>query len=178
MLAYLDYMVNTAGYLKRGDFLLFDGEKSFTTPAVKQFLEECGIFPFVLTPSMLHQFLNPADNNFHALLKLGYYRRLSRGNYSKLSIPEKFLMAKESYESIGSASIISMFKRCGLVETEEDKSSIVSNLMFEGMRALNRNQDFHKNNLGAYLEWCDQSNLSFLYDSLDANILRMNGMIQ
>jgi hypothetical protein len=178
MLSYLEYMVNSAGYLKRGDFLLFDGEKSFTTPAVKRFLEESGIHPFVLTPSMLHQFLNPADNNFHALLKLGYYRRLSQGNYAKLSIAEKFLMAKESYDSIGVSSIISMFRRCGLVETEEDKTSIVYKLMFEGMRSLNRNGDFHKNNLAAYLEWCDQNNLSFLYESLDVNILRMNGMIQ
>jgi hypothetical protein len=131
----------------------------------------------VLTPSVLHQFLNPADNNFHSLLKLGYYKRISRGNYGKLSITEKFKMAKDSYDSVSASSIVSMFERCGLAPSLEDKSTTVYNLMFEGLRALGRNEEFHKNNLAAYLTWCDESQRSYLYDGLNANILRQAGML-
>jgi hypothetical protein len=74
MLKYIDYMVNEAGFLERGDFLIFDGERSFSTATVKALMVSYGIVPFVIKPSLLHQLLSPADNNFHATFKLAYYR--------------------------------------------------------------------------------------------------------
>jgi hypothetical protein len=83
MMAYLEHMTNVAGYLRQGDFLLFDGEKSFNTPLVKSWLEAHGIHSFVLEPSVLHQFINPCDNNYHSLFKLAYYPfwAFEKGNF-------------------------------------------------------------------------------------------------
>lgn len=178
MMAYLKYMVKQARWLQRGDLLLFDGEKSFATPLVKAYLAKKGITTFVIEPSILHQFMNPADNDFHSVFKLKYYRLLSRGNYAKLSDYEKFYLAKTAYQAITSSSIVSMFEKCGLLATEKDKSDVVFNFMFEGIRALGKNGDFHKRNLAEYLDWCDRNGFEFLYSHLNGNILRMAGMIK
>lgn len=74
MLNYLNYMINEVGFIKRGDMLLFDGEASFTTPKVQKFMLDSGVHPLSITPSVLHQLLNPCDNNFHSAFKLSYYR--------------------------------------------------------------------------------------------------------
>lgn len=177
MLAYLKYMVKVSGFLRRGDLLLFDGERAFSTPLVKAYMLKKGITPMIFQPALLHQFLNPCDNDFHSVFKMKYYRLVSRGNYSKLSDYDKFWLAKSAYESISPASIRAMFERCGLVENGRDKSDVVYDLMFEGIRALGRNDSFHRNNLAEYLDWCKRNNLADLYAHLNGNILRMAGMI-
>lgn len=178
MLAYLDYMINEAGFLEPGDFLLFDGELSFSTPLVQTFLETHGVFPLVIKPSLLHQLLSPSDNNFHAYFKLSYYRRLSQRNSSTISIAEKLMLAKQSYDGIHDYTIRALFRRCGLVKSNEDKRTIVYNLMFESIRGLNKHQQLHKNALAAYLKWCSMNNLKNLYSSLTRERLKMAGMIR
>lgn len=178
MLAFLEYMINDCGYLQRGDFLLFDGEKSFTTPLVQTFLEQHGIFSLVIQPSLLHQLLSPADNNFHSLLKLSYYRKISQRNSSTLSITEKLLLAKQCYDAIDAFAIRSMFTRCGLVKSPQGKRTIVYNLMFESIRALDKHKQLHKNALSAFLKWCKSNNLKFLYSSLTYERLKMAGLIR
>jgi hypothetical protein len=178
MVKYLEYMIHDAKFLKEGDFILFDGEKSFTTPLIRRILEENGITYRVFKPSILHQFLNPADNNFHSLFKLKYYRLISRGTYATLSLSEKFKKAKQSYDAISDESIVSMFVRCGLVNSELDKRSIVHNLVFEGIRALDKHNGFHKLCLKSYLRWCKENDLRFLCSGLTRNMLRMAGMLK
>lgn len=178
MLAYLEYMINDCGYLRRGDFLLFDGERSFSTPLVKAYLEQHGIFPLVIQPSLLHQLLSPADNNFHSLLKLSYYRKISQRSSSTLSITEKLFLAKQCYDVIDSFAIRSMFTRCGLVKSNQDKRTIVYNLMFESIRALDKHKQLHKNSLADFLKWCNSNNRKFLYASLTYERLKMTGLIR
>lgn len=178
MMAYLDYMINEAGFLEPGDFLLFDGERSFSTPLVQQFLESHGVFPLVIKPSLLHQLLSPADNNFHSYFKLSYYRRLSQRNSSTISIAEKLVLAKQSYDAVSSSTIRALFRRCGLVKSDADKRTVVYDLMFECIRALNKHQQLHKNALAAYLKWCMTNNLTFLYSSLTREQLKMAGLIR
>jgi hypothetical protein len=178
MLTYLEFMINECGYLQRGDFLLFDGEKSFTTPLVLAFLEQHGVFPLVIQPSLLHQLLSPADNNFHSVFKLAYYRKISQRNSSTLPVTEKLLLAKQCYDAIDSRAIRSMFTRCGLVKSVLDKRTIVYNLMFESIRALDKHKQLHKNSLTAFLKWCKSNNRKYLYSSLTYERLKMAGLVR
>lgn len=177
MLAYLEYMINSACFLCPGDYLLFDGERAFSTPSVKEYLKKYDITPLVLKPPVLHQFLNPCDNDFHSVFKMAYYRSLSRGTYATLTIPEKFEMAKSAFDSVSESAIISMFRRCGLLPSDLDKETIIYNLMFEGLRALGKNNEFHKDNLAAYINWCYENDFTYLYSDLNMNVLKLAGMI-
>jgi hypothetical protein len=92
MLAYCRYMIDIAQFIQDGDMLIFDGEKSFTTDAVQNFLSSRGVMPFVFRPSCLHQFLNPCDNNFHSLFKMSYYRLISHENFRQISVQVQFII--------------------------------------------------------------------------------------
>lgn len=176
MLAYLQYMIYEAKFLRRGDMLLFDGESSFKTPTVQECLLNHGIYMFVISPSALHQLLNPCDNNFHSLFKLKYYRILSQQNSTFFSPTEKFKMAKQSYDDIGVVVVARLFERCGLVGTG-DKESIVYNLIFEGIATLNKYNGFHRNSLASYMHWCVDSGNSDLCSHLNPTILKLAGLV-
>lgn len=156
-LAYLQYMINEAQYMKTGDILLHDGEAALDTESVQQYLSLHGIYAFTI-PSALHQFLSPCDNNFHSLLKLSYYRLISNGNYKEIGIAEKLELARQCYDGIGSDVIASLFEHCGLVGSL-DKRSLVSKLMCEGLTLLGNRKDFHRRNLVAFLRWVKYNNL-------------------
>lgn len=156
-LAYLQYMIDEAGYLKSGDLLLHDGEAALATESVQQYLSLRGVHSFTI-PSALHQFLSPCDNNFHSLLKLSYYRLLSNGNYKEIDIKEKLELARQCYDGIESDVIESLFEHCGLVGSQ-DKRSLVSKLMCEGLTLLGNRREFHRRNLVAFLRWVKYNNL-------------------
>lgn len=64
-----------------------------------------------------------------------------------------------------------MFKRCGLIESNISKREVLINLMHEGMRCLNKNDEFHRRNLLCYLEWCKDNNLSYLCKGLRVDLI-------
>lgn len=171
MYAYLFYMVKIAQYLKEGDILLFDGEASFRTPGVKQLMVESGVLPLVIEPSALHQLLSPADNSFHSLFKISYYRLLSNENRSAITEVEKLQLAYKCYHAIDSASIVSMFRRCGLLRTEEGLESVVLKLMSEGISAVGKSSA-HRNNLRMFLKWCQLTKNVSCCSSITADLLR------
>lgn len=177
MYAYLFYMVKIAGFLKDGDILLFDGEASFRTPGVRKMMTEFGIVPIVIEPSSLHQLLSPADNSFHSLFKISYYRLLSNQNRSAISEVEKLKLAYTCYHAIESDSIISMFRRCGLLPTEEDLESVVLKLMSEGICAIGKSR-FHRKSLQMYLKWCGESNNISCCSSITPELLRLVGLLK
>jgi hypothetical protein len=178
MLAYIYYNVNVSGYLKRGDFLLFDGEASFRTPVVKEMLRSYGITGYVIKPSSLHQLLSPCDNHFHALFKLAYYRSLSRRNSSTISGEAKLQLALQCYRAIDSTAIISMFTKCGILPTPgQDRTTTLWKLMSEGICTLERVPS-HRRNLFSFLKHCDKTNNIFLCQSITTEILRSVGIMK
>jgi len=176
MLAYLFYNVNVSGFLNRGDVLMFDGEASFQTPVVKEMLKRCGIRGLVIKPPELHQLLSPCDNHFHALFKLAYYRLLANQSVSKLSNDTKLQLALECYRAIDNFSIISMFKKCGLLPTPgQEKRTTLMKLISEGICAVKKSPS-HRRNLVCYLKWCEKTGNISLCQSITADILRAAGV--
>lgn len=175
MLAYLEYMIEEAQFIKKGDFLLFDGEKAFYTPLIQSYLLEKGVSPFVIEPSKLHQFMNPCDNNFHSLFKSSYYRITSSQN-SPVSIPKKYAIARDCYHAISEHVVAQMFVKCGLIG-DADKQTTILRLVFEGMGCLWKYDQFHRKNLIAYMDWCEENNLKHLCASINSSILELNGII-
>jgi hypothetical protein len=170
-------MIYEVGWLQSGDILLFDGERAFSTEKVTNFLQANDIYPFVIRPSLLHQFINPANNNFHSVFKLKYYRCISARNTSSLSVDKKIRIARACYDSISDSAIVSMFKKCGLIESEIDKRTIVYNLMLEGLSAIDKHKQHHKQSLASYLKWCHENDLPHVCSGLSRGMLRMAGMI-
>lgn len=177
MLTYLKYMIEEVNFLKAGDYLLFDGEKALYTPTVQEYLSRKKIFPFVIEPSRLHQFMNPCDNNFHSLFKMSYYRAISRQNVRFVSVAEKFRLARDCFDDIGENIVAQMFVKCGLFG-DADKESTLIHLMFEGMGCLWKYDHFHRDNLIIYLEWCKKNNLHHLCSSITNSILKLSGLIK
>jgi hypothetical protein len=175
MYAYLFYMVNIARFIKEGDVLLFDGEASFRTPGVRQLMTEFGVVPLVIEPSSLHQLLSPADNSFHSLFKLSYFHLLSNENRSSITEEEKLQLAYKCYHAIDSDSIISMFRRCGLLRTEEGLDSVVLKLMSEGICAVGKSRS-HRENLRMYLKWCIRTDNFSCCSSITADLLHSVGL--
>jgi hypothetical protein len=160
-LKYLGYLLES-GHLKPRSLLLFDGEKSFMTPKVQQFLMKNSIFHDVIRPSELHQLLSPCDNHFHSTFKSKYYAEISQRSISYLSTISKLKLAKQCYESVSTESIISMFRKCGLLGG--DFRSTVSNLVNEGLHYLGGNdRKIQRKNLTLYIEWCKANNLEDIY---------------
>jgi hypothetical protein len=153
-------MICEAGFIKPGDVLLVDGEKALMTPYVQRYLEDFGIIPFVF-PSAVHQLLNPCDNSFHSVMKMSYYRMVSNTN-SIIDLKMKFRMALTAYESIGSDIVTSMFGKCGLIPTAEDKLTIAKTLLCEGLTTLDANDQKHKKALLKYLIWCRENDRYYL----------------
>lgn len=176
MMSYLHYNINISQFLEPLDFLLFDGELAFQTDSVKNYMSRKEIFPFTIKPSVLHQFINPCDNNFHSLFKLSYYRLLSHKNYEYISDYEKLHLAKQAFDAIDESAVISMFKRCGLIQSQ-NKREIIHTLMFEGLGTLGKYDELHRVNLYSYILWCKEKNLHHLCSSISNPILRMAGMI-
>jgi hypothetical protein len=135
-LGYLRYMIYEKQFLKDGDILVIDGESSLYTSVVQEYLSDHGIYSFVL-PSALHQLMNPCDNSFHSIFKQRYYRLISNANDGNMNVREKFRLAKQCYHEISEQSISKMFIRCGLVPSDEDKQTIITSLMCEGVNNLN-----------------------------------------
>lgn len=175
MKAFLDFMIYEARFFNTGDVLLSDGEKAFNTPLIQEYLKDHEITLFVIEPSFLHQFMNPCDNHFHSLFKLSYYREIANKNHQHVSVEEKFRVAKKCWDKIDQDTILQMFRKCGLVNTGESKRSIIMNLMYEGISCLGKHNDFHRNNLLSYLEWCKDNNLEHLASSLSADMLKIAG---
>lgn len=175
MLAYLFYMVYVAGYLKKGDILLFDGEASFRTPGVKQLMAECGIVPLVIEPSCLHQLLSPCDNHFHSILKLSYYRLLSNENLSSISEEEKLKLAYQCYHAVDESSVVSMFRKCGLLPSEDDSATVVTKLMSEGIGSIGKSA-MHRRNLLKFLNWCRASGNISCCSGITEKLLRSVGL--
>lgn len=174
MIAYLYYMVNIAQFLRPGDFLLFDGESSFRTAAVQQWMKKYKLNPIVIEPSQLHQFLNPCDNHFHSVFKLSYYRSLSKLNCSHISDEKKLLLAFQCYHAISRDSIISMFRKCGLI-TNQNKRDVILKLVAEGLEPVGAS-NLHKVNLMSYLRWCKNCDLVSLCSSISKDILVSIGL--
>ena len=170
-------MIHEAGFFRAGDILISDGEKSFNTQLIQEYLKESEIILFVIEPSILHQFMNPCDNHFHSVLKLSYYKEISSRNYQQVTADQKFLLAKSCWDRISQDSVRQMFRKCGLVNTGEDKRSIVMNLMHEGLSCLGKHNNFHRKCLISYLEWCKENELSHLASSLTNNILEYAGFV-
>lgn len=177
MKAYLDFMIDEAQFFQEGDILISDGERSFDTPLIQEYLKNRGIYLFVIEPSVLHQFMNPCDNHFHSILKLSYYREISHGNYQHVSVDQKFRIAKNCWDKIDQETIVQMFKKCGLISTGEDKRSIVMKLMHEGLSCLGKHNNFHRQSLLSYLEWCKDNNLRYLSSSLSSNMMKIAGFV-
>lgn len=160
-LSYLRYMIVESKYIEPGDVLIVDAESALSTDMVQHYLYQNRVFPFIL-PSTHHQLLNPCDNSFHSLFKQRYYREISNVNRGKLSVKEKFYIAKECYHNVPQESIERMFRRCGLTDSaEQNKRSIVLSLVCEGTDSL-KNSRYHKLCLLRFLKWCRSNN--FLND--------------
>lgn len=169
-------MVKVSQFIVKGDYLLFDGESSFRTPAVKSFMKKHEIYPLVITPSLLHQLLSPCDNSFNSIFKQYYYRYLASENCSTITEERKINLALKSYKKISSQSISSMFKKCGWVPHHDLRGSIL-NLMSEGTGPVKNNEN-HKSNLMSYLKWCIDNNLVSLCSSITRDILCSVGLLE
>lgn len=202
MLHYLNFMINEAQFFNQGkisiifanyksqsnmfhlaltivgDIILSDGEKCFDTPLVQQYLLQYNITHFVIEPSVLHQLISPCDNNLHSILKLGYYRRLSKGNHQSFSVVQKLRLAKECWDEISNETVANLFHKCGLSSSAPDKRSVVMNLILEGMSALGKNNQLHRKNLLSYLQWCDDNSLNHLASSMTPEILEYSGLLK
>lgn len=178
MLHYLNFMINEAQFFNQGDIILSDGEKCFDTPLVQQYLLQYNITHFVIEPSVLHQLISPCDNNLHSILKLGYYRRLSKGNHQNFSVVQKLRLAKECWDEISNETVANLFHKCGLSSSAPDKRSVVMNLILEGMSALGKNNQLHRKNLLSYLQWCDDNSLNHLASSMTPEILEYSGLLK
>jgi hypothetical protein len=160
-LKYLDYLVEN-GHLPERSLLLFDGEKSFVTPKVQQFLLNHAIFCDVIRPSCLHQLLSPCDNSFHSTFKLKYYSEISNMSVSSLLAATKLKIAKRCYDMVSSDSVISMFKKCGLLGG--DLNEIVTRLVYDGLCYTDRlRRDFYRMNLKIFLSWIKENRLERVY---------------
>lgn len=157
-LAYLRYMIYESKFIQSGDVVIIDAESALCTDVVQEYFHDHRIYPFVL-PSTHHQLLNPCDNSFHSIFKQRYYRVISNMNSGKTGVKEKFNLARQCFHEISEESVAKMFRRCGLVRTEQTKRSIVSNLMCEGISSLDRRNQHHKICLLAFLKWCKLNNL-------------------
>lgn len=157
-LAYLRYMIYDSKFLERGDIVIIDAESALCTDIVQEYLFEHDISPFVL-PCALHQFLNPCDNSFHSIFKQRYHRIISNMNDGNISVKEKFNLARQCFHEISEETVTKMFRRCGLLNSDQNKRSIVSNLMCEGFTSLNKNDQYHKKCLLSFLHWCRDNNL-------------------
>jgi hypothetical protein len=176
MLAYIYYNVNISRYLRIGDVLLFDGEKSFQTPAVKRMLRQYGIIGIVIKPSELHQLLSPADNHFHALFKLAYYRLLSHQNVSSMTDEEKLKLALQCYRAIDGETVVSMFRKCGLLaDPRQDLETTLWKLISEGIGAVEKCQS-HRRNLLCFLRWCLQNKKTNLCGAINEILLTSIGI--
>lgn len=177
MLLYLNYMINVARFFKRRTLLICDGERCFRTPLVNSFLEENGIFMMVITPSVLHQLINPCDNDFHSVFKSKFYRVISNRNEPTISVKEKLLLAKDCYENISSLSIKNMFVKCGLTDLDENKTDVLAKLVSEGIKCLGKNEEYHRKNLICYLKWCVENHHEDLCSSLTRPMMKFFGLV-
>lgn len=144
-------------YIRPRTMILFDAEKSFITPLIQEFFLKHSIFPFIFEPS-LHHLLNPCDNNFHAIFKLHYNREISNHSTDKITIQEKFLIAKRAIENVSEESIVSMFKRCGLLSPATNYKKLVTELVNEGIHSLEKEKKaLHQNQLKCFIEWCEKN---------------------
>jgi len=157
-LAYLRYMIYEARFIEAGDIMIIDAESALCTDFVQEYLFQHQIYPFVL-PSTHHQLLNPCDNSFHSIFKHRYYRLISNLDKGSVSVKEKFNLAGQCFQSISEETVAGMFRRCGLVSTNQSKHSIVSSLMCEGITSLGKHNQHHKICLLAFLKWCKVNNL-------------------
>ncbi len=176
MVLYLYYMIRIVKFFTPGTLIVSDGEKCFQTPLVQQILANHKIYFIVIKPSVLHQLMNPCDNNFHSCFKLGYYRKISNYEEGSISLKEKFHLAKKSYEEISETSVARMFIHCGLTGSNVHPREKILNLMFEGIRALNKKNSYHQKCLISYLKWCKLNNLVHLCSSLNPLILDLLGI--
>lgn len=177
MKAYLEFMIDEAQFLNPGDILISDGEKAFNTPLIQELMRDRNIVLFVIEPSILHQFMNPCDNNLHSVLKLSYYREISNRDLQHLPIDQKFIIAKKCWDKISQESVYRMFRKCGLHNTGEDKRSVIMKLMHEGLSCLGKFNGFHRQNLMCFLEWCQTNRLFHLASSLSPEMLRSAGFV-
>lgn len=157
-LAYLRYMIIESKFIEPGDILIVDAESALSTDIVQRYLFQNRIYPFVL-PSTHHQLLNPCDNSFHSLFKQRYYREISSINYGNIAVKEKFNLAKKCYHDISVDAVEGMFRRCGLINSERSKRSIVVSLACEGISSLEKHNNHHKLCLLTFLKWCRTNNL-------------------
>jgi len=149
-------MIHITKQIRSGDVLLLDAERALGTEAVLEYLSENNVVPFVF-PCVTHQLLNPCDNSFHSIFKRHYYMNVSNTN-TQLTMKDKMNIARESYDAVSEETIRSMFIRCGLVPSGEDKRKLVLRLMSEGLGALEKNQQ-HKRCLLKFLKWTNENNL-------------------
>lgn len=175
MILYLHYMIIVAKFIKPGDLLLSDGEASFNTPIIQKILVDNNIKLLLIRPSVLHQLLNPCDNDFHSIFKLSYYRRISRMSKPQVSVSEKLKIAKDCYDNISETSVARLFIKCGLIGNQ-DKFEVLTKLMCEGIRCLGKYNGLHKDNLISFLTWCKENELEELRSSLTPVILKLVGM--
>lgn len=176
-LQYFDYMINSVQFFKSGDIILTDGERSFHTEKVQTFLASHGIIVFPIEPSLLHQFINPCDNNFHSVFKLSYYRQISKENHKSISISDKFQLAKRCFEKVSDESVYNMFLKCGILKADRDTKEILSNLLFEGFGYSGKHKPLHTLQLQAYLQWCEDNDLSFLSSTLTVEMMEHAGLV-
>jgi len=156
-LCFLEYMCLNK-HLRRGDILIFDGEKTFVTELITEFFSKHGIFYFPIKPAVLHALLNPCDNAFHSRFKLSYNRKISRCN--AITYEEKFRMARDCYNEISRDSVRSWFNTCGIWSDSKDFEAIVLNLVNEGIRSQKGGKrKFHQHNLQVFIQWCRENNL-------------------
>jgi hypothetical protein len=164
-LKYLEFLIEF-GHLPPRSVLIFDGETSFVTPMVQNFLRENSIFYFVILPPVLHQLLSPCDNHFHSTFKLKFYSEISNLSVSALGTIAKLRIAKRCYDEVSPQSVLSMFRKCGLLGPDSggDFRSIITHLVNEGLHYLGgRNRKVHQRNLSVYIEWCKSNNLEEAY---------------
>jgi len=67
--------------------------------------------------------------------------------------------------------------KCGLLNSEIDKRTIIMNLILEGMSCLGKNNGLHKKNLIAFLEWCETNDLD-LASSITPDILKGSSILK
>lgn len=157
-LAYLRHMLYGSKFIEAGDVIIIDAESALCTEVVQDYLFQHRVFPFVL-PSTHHQLLNPCDNSFHSIFKHRYYRLISNINSGKIEVKEKLNLARQCFQEISKESVAGMFRKCGLVPSDQSKSAIVSRLMCEGISSLDKRNQYHKICLLAFLKWVKYNNL-------------------
>jgi hypothetical protein len=157
-LSFLRYMLYESKFIEAGDVIIIDAESALSTDVVQDYLFQHRVYPFVL-PSSHHQLLNPCDNSFHSIFKNRYFRLISNINYGNIEIKEKLNLARQCFHGISQEIVAGMFRKCGLVRSDQSKRAIVSRLMCEGISSLEKRNQHHKICLLAFLQWVKANNL-------------------